>query len=177
MKPLIAAMTLFCLTFAANAQTPLEVVEHVDLERYLGKWYEIASYPAWFAKNCTGVTAEYSRRENGQIRVVNRCRKGSLDGRLKEAKGRAKVVDSQTRAKLKVSFFGPFWGDYWIIDLDPEYRWAVVGEPRRKYLWILSRTPTLEKHILDGILSRLIDKGYDTESLQWTPQKEMEEKP
>jgi apolipoprotein D and lipocalin family protein len=166
------SMFLFCMATAANAQAPLEVVGSVDLDRYLGKWYEVASYPAWFAKNCTAVTAEYSLREDAGIRVVNRCRKGSLDGKLKEAKGRAKVVDSQTNARLKVSFFGPFWGDYWIVDLDPDYRWAVVGEPKRKYLWILSRTPTLDKDTLEGILSRLPEKGYDIERLQWTPQME-----
>jgi len=163
-------MLLFWVAMAAGADAPLSVVPEVDLDRYLGKWFEIASYPAWFAKNCTGVTAEYSRREEGGIRVINRCRKGSLDGKLKEANGRAKVVDPLTNAKLKVSFFGPFWGDYWIVDIDSEYRWAVVGEPKRKYLWILSRTPTLEQDTLDGILSRLSGMGYDTDRLQWTPQ-------
>jgi len=172
LKSRILTMLLFWLAMAAEAETPLNVVPEVDLDRYLGKWFEIASYPAWFAKNCTGVTAEYSRREEGGIRVVNRCRKGSLDGKLKEANGRARVVDPLTNAKLKVSFFGPFWGDYWIVDLDSEYRWAVVGEPKRKYLWILSRTPTLEQDTLDGILSRLPTKGYDTDRLQWTPQAE-----
>lgn len=165
-------MLLFWVAMAAGAEAPLSVVQGVDLDRYLGKWFEIASYPAWFAKNCTGVTAEYSRREGGGIKVVNRCYKSALDGPLKEARGRAKVVDSESNAKLKVSFFGPFWGDYWIVDLDSEYRWAVVGEPKRKYLWILSRTPTLEQDTLDGILSRLPTKGYDTDRLQWTPQAE-----
>jgi apolipoprotein D and lipocalin family protein len=170
MKSRNLLMLLFWVAMAAGADAPLSVVQEVDLDRYLGKWFEIASYPAWFAKNCTGVTAEYSRREDGGIRVVNRCRKGSLDGKLKEANGRARVVDPLTNAKLKVSFFGPFWGDYWIVDIDSEYRWAVVGEPKRKYLWILSRTPTLEQDTLDGILSRLSGMGYDTDRLQWTPQ-------
>ena len=165
---------LFCSAIAAYAQAPLDTVERVDLDRYLGKWYEIASYPAWFAKNCTGVTADYSLRDDDRIAVVNRCFKGSLDGKLKEARGRAKVVDTTTNAKLKVSFFGPFWGDYWIIDLDPEYRWVVVGEPKRKYLWILSRTPKLDQETLEGILSRLPPKGFDTERLQWTPQIDLE---
>jgi apolipoprotein D and lipocalin family protein len=168
---------LFGAAIAAYAQAPLQTVERVDLGRYLGKWFEIASYPAWFARNCTGVTAEYSRREGSGIKVVNSCFKGTLNGKLKEAKGRAKVVDTQTNAKLKVSFFGPFWGDYWIIDLDPEYQWAVVGEPKRKYLWILSRTPTLDKGTIDGILSRLPAMGYDTARLQWTPQRETEVEP
>jgi len=176
MKPWTLATLLMAVATTTRAQAPLETVDQVDLDRYLGTWYEIASYPAWFAKNCTGVTAEYTWKEEGRIQVVNRCYKGSLEGKLKEAKGRAKIADPTTRAKLKVSFFGPFWGDYWIIDLDPEYRWAVVGEPQRKYLWILSRTPALEKETLDGILSRLPAQGYETDRLQWTVQAATEAK-
>ena len=176
MKTLSALIALAAMTAGAQAEVPLEAVDKVDLDRYLGKWYEIASYPAWFARNCTGVTAEYSLRDDGKIAVVNSCRKGSLDGKLKEAKGRARVVEPETNAKLKVSFFGPFWGDYWIIDLDPDYRWAVVGEPKRKYLWILSRTPALDQETLDGILKRLTASGYGTDKLQWTPQMATEDR-
>jgi apolipoprotein D and lipocalin family protein len=166
---------MFWVTAAALAKAPpLAVVDEVDLDRYLGTWFEIASYPAWFAKNCTGVTADYSLREGGGISVVNRCYKGALDGKLKEARGRAKVVDPETNAKLKVSFFGPFWGNYWILELDPDYQWVVVGEPKRKYLWILSRTPSLDKETLDEILSRLPEKGYSSDRLQWTLQAEAE---
>ncbi|MGB5294978.1 MAG: lipocalin family protein, partial [Thermoanaerobaculia bacterium] len=107
MKSLSLFTLAFLMTIVGEASTPLQVVENVDLDRYLGTWFEIASYPAWFAKNCTGVTAEYSLREGGGISVVNRCYKGALDGKLKEARGRAKVVDPETNAKLKVSFFGP----------------------------------------------------------------------
>ena len=155
------------------ADTPLEVVESVDLDRYLGRWYEIASYPAWFQKNCTAVTADYSLRDDGVIEVVNSCRKGSLDGKLKQSKGRAKVVDETTNAKLKVSFFGPFWGPYWIIDLDPDYQWAVVGAPNRKYLWILGRTPQMDEEIYEEIVSRLPAKGYDPEGLNRTLQPDL----
>lgn len=156
--------------FAGESESPLETVSFVDLDRYLGTWYEIASYPAWFQKNCTAVTAEYGLRDDGLISVMNRCRKGSLDGKLKQAKGRAKVVDTQSNARLKVSFFGPFWGDYWIIDLDEDYQWAVVGEPKRKYLWILSRTPIMDQARYDEILSRLSAVGYDPSRLQRTLQ-------
>lgn len=156
-------------------QPALEAVEQVDLDRYLGTWYEIASYPAWFQKNCTAVTAEYSLRDDGLIRVVNSCRKGSLDGPLKRSTGRAKVVDQTTNSKLKVSFFGPFWGDYWIIDLDPEYRWAVVGVPSRKYLWILSRTPTMDDALYREIVGRLPARGYTPDMLNRTPQPEQPE--
>ena len=148
---------------------PLEVVDNVDLKRYLGKWYEIASYPAWFQRGCTASTAEYSLMDDGKIRVVNRCRKDRVDGPVKESKGKAEVVDTTTYAKLKVWFFWPFKGNYWIIDLDPDYRWVVVGEPKRKYLWILSRTPKLDETLYQGLLSRLPEKGYDPAKLNRTP--------
>lgn len=150
---------------------PLATVEHVDLSRYLGTWYEIASYPQRFQAGCTATTATYSLRDDGTIDVLNRCRKGGLDGKLDEAKGRARVVDEATQAKLEVSFFGPFWGDYWIIDLDPEgYRYAVVGHPGRDYLWILSREPTLAPDVYEGILARLQEQRYDTSRLVKTLQ-------
>jgi len=155
----------------ASASSPeLRTVPTVDLDRYLGTWYEIASYPAWFQKDCTGVTAEYSRRDDGLIRVVNSCRKKTLDGKIKTSTGRAKIVDPDSNAKLKVSFFGPFWGQYWIIDLDESYQWAVVGVPDRKYLWILSRTPQMDETIYAGIIDRLVDQGYDPSRLNKTLQ-------
>lgn len=110
---------------------PLETVPSVELQRYLGTWYEVASFPQSFQKGCTGTTATYSLREDGKIDVVNRCRLGSLQGEEKVANGRARVVDTTTNARLEVSFFGPFWGAYWIIQLDPDYRYAVVGHPSR----------------------------------------------
>jgi apolipoprotein D and lipocalin family protein len=149
---------------------PLTTVESVELPRYLGTWYEIASYPQSFQEGCTATTASYSLRDDGKIDVLNRCRKGGLDGKIDEAKGRARVVDERSNAKLEVSFFGPFWGDYWIIDLDDEYRWAVVGHPSRDYLWILSREPRMEPEVYDGILVRLKEKHYDTSRLARTLQ-------
>jgi apolipoprotein D and lipocalin family protein len=145
-------------------------VDAVDLNRYLGKWYEIASYPAWFQKDCNASTAEYSLLPDGKIQVVNRCRKGSLDGPLKESKGKAEVVDTTTNAKLKVWFFWPFKGNYWIIDLDENYQWVVVGEPSRKYLWVLSRTPTMDESLYRQITNALPQKGYDPGKLRRTAQ-------
>ena len=174
MRHVIVVCGLMLLMFACAGtvkdKPPLRIVESVDLERYLGKWYEIASYPAWFQKGCTGSTAEYFLLRDGKIQVINRCREGRLDGKVKESKGKAEVVDTQTNAKLKVWFFWPFKGNYWIIDLDPDYRWAVVGEPSRKYLWILSRTPTMEESIYENILARLREAGYDPARLQKTTQ-------
>lgn len=149
---------------------PLRTVEHVELQRYLGTWYEIASYPQRFQRGCTATTANYAPGDDGEIVVRNRCRKGSLDGKLDEAVGRARVVDTTSNAKLEVSFFGPFWGDYWIIDLGDGYEYAVVGHPSREYLWILSREPKLPPATYDGILERLREQGYDTSKLVVTQQ-------
>ena len=144
---------------------PLETVSHVDLSRYLGLWYEIASFPQSFQRGCTATTATYTLRPDGDIDVLNRCRKGSLDGEEKSAFGRARVVDHTTNAKLEVSFFRPFWGDYWIIDLSDDYSYAVVGHPSRDYLWILARTPTMAEATYLSIVTRLQAQGYETSRL------------
>jgi apolipoprotein D and lipocalin family protein len=173
----IAALVLALLTMSCATTTterlhlpPLRTVDHVDLQRYLGVWYEIASFPQSFQKGCTGSTANYSLRNDGELDVLNRCRKGTLDGEEKVAKGRARVVDRTTNAKLEVSFFRPFWGDYWIVDLGRNYEYAVVGHPGRDYLWILSRTPTLDTAVYDGIITRLRAQGYEVERLNRTLQ-------
>jgi apolipoprotein D and lipocalin family protein len=149
---------------------PLQTVSKVDLSRYTGTWFEIASYPQSFQEGCTGTTATYTLRDDGEIGVVNRCRKGSLSGEEDSAEGRARVVDTTTNAKLEVTFFWPFWGDYWIIDLGANYEYAVVGHPGRDYLWILSRTPTMEDSVYEGILQRLQAKGYPLDRLEKTLQ-------
>jgi len=143
----------------------LQTVAHVDLERYLGTWYEIANYPQKFQKGCTATTATYTLRNDGEIDVLNRCRLERPDGEEKSAEGRARVVDRTTNAKLEVSFFRPFWGDYWIIDLGTDYEYAVVGHPGRDYLWILSRTPTMSEEVYNGIIARLAAVGYDTDRI------------
>jgi apolipoprotein D and lipocalin family protein len=142
-----------------------QTVAHVDLQRYLGTWYEIANFPQRFQRGCTASTATYTRRDDGQIDVVNRCRKDSPDGPEKVARGRARVVDRATNAKLEVTFFWPFWGDYWIIDLGANYDYAVVGHPSRDYLWILARKPTLATETYATILRRLSAQGYETNRL------------
>lgn len=153
----------------ADSNAELKTVPSVDLNRYLGKWYEIARYPNRFEKSCASdVTAQYSLRSDGKIEVVNSCRKA--DGKLKASKGSAKVADKQTNAKLKVTFFWPFYGNYWIIDLDPDYRYAVVSEPGREYLWILSRTPKLDPALYEAITTRLRQNGFDPDRLIKPPQ-------
>jgi apolipoprotein D and lipocalin family protein len=145
----------------ASDRRPVRVAPSVDLARYAGKWYEIARLPNRFQRDCASdTTATYTLRPDGKVTVVNECR--GPDGRLKSAKGTARVASSkEPNTKLKVTFFWPFYGDYWIIDLDPEYRWAVVGEPDRKYLWILSRKPTLDEVLYSQILDRVKNQGYD----------------
>lgn len=150
---------------------PLSTVEFVDVQHYLGTWYEVASYPVFFEEGCHNTKADYSLRDDGRVGVVNTCNDGAFDGPQKRIEGSARIVDTSTNAKLAVTFFPPFEGDYWIIDLDPEYRWAVVGDPRRQTLFILSRTPALDAATYEGILSRLPEKGYDPEGLQLTPQE------
>lgn len=169
MKPILAILLiLFCTACTMKSSQPLpplQVVPHVDLARYTGTWYEIARFPHSFQEGCIGSTATYTLRDDGKIGVVNQCRKGSAGGELSSAKGTAWIVDDKTNAKLKVSFFWPFAGDYWIIDLGREYDYAVVGHPSRKYLWILSRTPVMDENLYQGILERLRAQSYDTTRL------------
>jgi apolipoprotein D and lipocalin family protein len=140
----------------------LEVVSHVELEKYLGKWYEVAHLPFRFEDGCTDITATYGLNKDGTVSVLNECLK---DGTLKQSKGKAKIVDKTTKAKLKVTFFWPFYGDYWIINLGKDYDYSVVGTPNRKYLWILNRT----QHMDDALYSQLIEfvksKGFDVDKL------------
>lgn len=153
-----------------DASIPLEAVEAVDVDRYLGRWYEIARFPNRFEENCEGVTADYARREDGLISVVNTCREGAPDGPEKAANGRARIVDTISNAKLEVSFFGPFWGDYWIIDLAEDYSLAIVGEPEGRYLWILSRTPTIDDDVRAEALATLASLGYNIDALYFPAQ-------
>ncbi len=152
------------------ADRPLEVVPHVDVPRYLGTWYEIATIPQRFQRGCVGVTAHYSLRADGSIEVVNVCRKDTLDARPRSVRGKAWIVDKTTNAKLKVRFFWPFAGDYWIIELDSDYRWAVVGHPSRTYYWILSRTPQMAPDLYEELVRRAAAKGYDTSRIKKTRQ-------
>lgn len=139
----------------------LEVVGAVDLSRYAGRWYEIARLPNRFEKKCAdSVTATYTLRSDGKVDVVNRCRKAN--GEYTTAKGKAKIVDNKTNAKLKVTFFWPFYGDYWILDLGPNYEYAVVGAPNRDYLWVLSRTAQIDEQLYQNLLAKMAARGFET---------------
>jgi apolipoprotein D and lipocalin family protein len=137
-------------------------VPHVELEKYLGKWYEIAHLPARFQEGCSDTTATYTLSKDGSISVLNEC---TRNGKVKQAKGKAKVVDKNTGAKLKVTFFWPFYGDYWIIKLGNDYEYAVVGTPNRKYLWILNRTPKMDDNLYSQITKFAKSKGFNVEDL------------
>lgn len=146
-------------------------VEQVDLERYMGLWYEIARYPNSFQDQLVGVTAEYILNDDGEtFQVINRGRMQNLDGPERRSEAVGGIIDSETFARLYVQFIWPFRADYWIIDLADDYSYAVVGQPSKQYLWLLSRTPTLERDVLQGILDRLPANGYDPRKLDLTPQ-------
>lgn len=149
----------------------LETVPYVDLERYSGKWYEIASFPQRFQRGCHCTTAEYNLSDKGYVIVENRCNKDSITGKESYIKGKAFVVKNTGNAKLKVQFFWPFRGKYWIIDLAEDYSYAVVGHPNRKYLWILSRTPQMDDKLFDEIVKRTEAKGFDVSLLKMTVHK------
>ena len=180
------ALALTLLTpLAASAQTntqpePLQTIERLDVGRYLGTWYEIAKYPNRFQRQCVAdTTAEYRQRPDGTVAVANRCR--LADGRLDEAIGQARPTgrlegDHLRPARLEVSFLPAWlrwlpvgWGTYWVIQLAPDGRYAVVSEPSREYLWVLSRTPALAPADESAIRSRLAEQGFDLNRLQPHP--------
>lgn len=144
-----------------NAAVP-QPAKPVDLDRYAGLWYEIGRYENGFERGCEGVTAEYTVRDDGLVGVLNTCRRGSVAGEPKTARGKARIVEGSGNAKLKVSFFGPLYlGDYWVLDHADDYGWSIVGEPSGRYLWLLSRTAQPSPQTRDMILNRVRDLGYD----------------
>lgn len=170
---LTLALTFFAVTGPAQAEpTPLQTVPSVDVPRYMGTWHEIAKYPNWFQKKCASSTqATYTLQADGRVQVLNRCKTDK--GEWSEALGAARQIGGPNSPRLKVRFapewltFIPMvWGDYWIIDLDPNYQWVVVSEPKREYLWILSRTPQLPAAIYQELLSKLHDRGFDLKRIE-----------
>lgn len=172
-----ALLALAAVVKADRKREPLRVVPSVDPARYAGTWYEIARLPNRFQKKCAGdVAATYTVRSDGGLDVLNRCRKG--DGQLTSVKGRARVADRRgPNSKLEVRFapgylsFLPFvWGDYQVIDLAPDYSYALVGEPGRKYLWVLSRTPRMDEETYGRAVARAAAEGFDVSKLMRTEQ-------
>lgn len=160
--------------FNAHARAPVgnpnvpQPAKPVELERYLGRWYELARYDNRFERGCDAVTADYALRDDGLIEVINTCGRDE-DGKPRASHGKAKVVDEAGNAKLKVSFFGPFYvGDYWVLDHADDYSWSIVGEPSGKYLWILHRSPRPDVATWDMLTSRVHELGYDLSLLRPT---------
>lgn len=158
------SFSLLSLSLTSFAEIP--TVSHVELSRYLGHWHEIARFPHSFQKDCAKSEAQYTLLPSGKIEVINSCASLSEPGKELRVRGLAKVVDKKTNAKLKVSFgpwLGwPFAGDYWILDLDENYQYALVGTPDLDYLWILARTPELAAENIEHLIKRAQVLGFDT---------------
>lgn len=172
MKKNFLTTLLLGLCTVSGAQTvDNSTITSFNLDRYLGKWYEIARYDHAFERGLVGATAEYTLRDDGKIKVLNSGHLNSLDGPYKESTGKAKVNKNGKPGQLRVSFFGPFYSDYYILDLASDYSYSVVGSSSPKYLWILSRTPQLAPEVRSKIVKNLQKRGYDTTKLIWVEQQ------
>jgi len=171
---LIRILLLSCIATLAYASEPLPTVPALDLQRYQGQWYEIARLDHWFQRGCTQSSAEYQLRDDGAVAVTNRC--VTAKGKAKQAEGVAKPVAGRP-AQLGVSFglisswFVPSDGNYWVIALDDDYQWVMVGHPNRKYLWLLSRTPELPAGIREQLTARADELGFPVDALRWETAK------
>ena len=180
-KGIFILLIVICFTIIETTSTSAQiqvtmidktVVKELDLQKYLGTWYEIARYNHRFERGLAGVTADYSIREDGKIKVLNSGYKKSLDGRFKQAEGKAYLPDPELEpGKLKVSFFWNFYGDYFVLDLDENYQWAIVGSSSDKYLWVLSRIPQLDQDLYYELLDKIKLRGYDISQLIKVEQK------
>lgn len=169
----VAVLPLLSLMVGLYAckTAPLETVPQVDIEKYMGTWYEISSIPQRFQRGCYCTMAEYRlNKDKRYVEVLNSCRKYSAAGTIDTAKGKAFVADTETNAKLKVQFFWPFKGKYWILALAPDYSYTMVGHPNRQYLWILNRMPQMEEKQYKELVELAAAKGFDTQLLQRTDQ-------
>ena len=158
------------------SDAPVKTIASLDVPKYLGTWYEIAKFPNWFQRKCVGNTkATYSMRADGNLKVLNSCK--NADGVVSEAEGMARQIGEQDSPRLEVrfapawlSFLPLVWGDYWVIDLDPQYQVAAVSDPQRDYLWVLSRTPQLDQKVYQDLLQRLQAQQFDVRKLEITAQ-------
>lgn len=159
------------------ASTPVKTIPSLDVPRYLGTWYEIAKFPNWFQKKCVSNTkAVYSLKDDGNLKVLNSCK--TANGDMSEAQGTARQIGASDSPRLEVRFAPDWlsilplvWGDYWVIDLDTQYQVAAVSDPRREYLWVLSRTPELDSTVYNALLQRLQAQQFDIRKLELTKQK------
>ncbi len=168
MKFLALAALSLALGACATSNPPA-TASRVDLKQYSGEWHEIARFPTWFQRDCArAVKATYTPQEDGKITVDNQC--VATNGEIKRSVGTARVVPGSGNAKLKVSFFWPFEGDYWILALDEKaYEWALVGSPSRDYLWVLARDPAIPDALYERIVAEAVARGFDVTKLEKTP--------
>ena len=156
-----------CSTAKDTNLAPLPVVDKVDVARYLGVWHQVSWIPNSFQGDCVSDTKATYSLDGSDLRVLNQCKDAS--GKMTEAKGIAKIVEGSNNAKLRVSFFRPFYGNYWVLALDPDYKWVLVGEPKRTFGWVLARETTLDAATLNQILDRAVNLGYDRAAFKMSP--------
>lgn len=170
---LLASLLLIGACGGVPADAP-RTVAAVDLQRYAGTWYEVARFPNRFedgwGRACAEVTATYTPRPDGRVGVLNTCRDDAAGGQARDVEGQAYVVEGSDGSRLRVSFFWPFFGNYWVLGLSPDYRWAVVGDPRREYLWVLARTPSLPGGDYAEAVAIARSQGFDITRLRATRQ-------
>jgi Bacterial lipocalin len=179
-KIIVTALTGAALLLGACAYIPRpgpvgnravpQPARSVNLSTYMGRWYEQFRYEASFERDMDDVTAEYSLNDDGTVKVINRGRKPGSSGDFRQSVGKAKIADPTTNAKLKVSFFGPFYGNYWVLDHGDDYDWTIVGEPSGRYLWVLTRTAHPPPEVLASLEARVRALGYDWSLVRVTKQ-------
>jgi apolipoprotein D and lipocalin family protein len=178
--PILSLILIYIGSSQVMAQAgdqSVKTIATLDVPRYLGTWYEIAKFPNWFQKKCTANTkAVYTAKSDGNLRVLNSC--NTATGETSVAEGLARQIGAKDSPKLEVrfapewlSFLPLVWGDYWVIDLDPQYQVAAVSDPRREYLWVLSRTPQIDPKLYTDLLQRLKLQQFDVQKLELTTQK------
>jgi lipocalin len=171
---IFVAIILFMIVpcFASSGKKAiLPTVPKVDIEKYMGVWYEIARFPHRFEKNLVGVTATYKQNENGKISVLNQGYKYTLDGKHKTTKGRARIPDPDVPGRLQVAFFLCFWADYLILELDEHYQYALIGSSTPDYLWILCHNPQMDESTYKMLVNKAQSLGYDISKLEKVKQK------
>jgi apolipoprotein D and lipocalin family protein len=163
----LVALLVACTTSDDANLAPMPVVEKLDVSRYLGTWHQVAWIPNSFQGDCVSDTKATYSLDGTDLRVQNQCKNAS--GKTTEAIGIAKIVEGSNNAKLRVSFFRPFYGNYWVLALDPDYKWVLVGEPKRTFGWVLAREPKLDEATLNKVLDRAVVLGYDRNLFKPSP--------
>jgi apolipoprotein D and lipocalin family protein len=163
----VMASLAACSTANDSKLAPMPVVDKVDVARYLGTWHQVAWIPNSFQGDCVSDTKATYSLDGADLRVLNQCKDAA--GKMTEAIGIAKIVEGSNNAKLRVSFFRPFYGNYWVLALDPDYKWVLVGEPKREFGWVLARDNKLDAATLNRILDRAVSLGYERAAFKMSP--------